>query len=361
MKFRILLAFVLFAAAVSAQIPLNGLIGNYMLNGDGDDMTSNNNNGTVQNTTNVANRYGIPNTALYFNGTDSKVIVGDVAVFENTNTISFSVWIKAESLGSGQMTDVRPILAKWKSSTELSVSSWHFYLTDSVHIEVTDGTGFSDMAFPITFANGEWTMLTGIFSSGNFKLYVNGALLGQKTAATTTIQNSSATFLIGDWYDIFDANYNTFKGAIDDVRIYNRVITDNEVKQLYNEFMFYDTTKVNDTVHVVVYDTTHITVTDTLVIDAVITGTGNPPFINTIKVYPNPSNDFITIDNGDFTGMNGYRVKITSSTGTEVFNSLINQQQFSINLSTWLGKGVYTISLYDAGNSLVDARKIVLK
>lgn len=42
--------------------------------------------------------------------------------------------------------------------------------------------------------------------------------------------------------------------------------------------------------------------------------------INTIKFYPNPTNDILLIDNGNYLAMGGYYVKIISQTGAIVYN-----------------------------------------
>jgi len=123
-----------------------------------------------------------------------------------------------------------------------------------------------------------------------------------------------------------------------------------------------DTIWVNDTITVydtiAVYDS--IAVTDTLIID-VITGLPVPNNVNTVKVYPNPAKDHIYIDNGNYSTLGGYTLKITNSIGQQVFSSLINQQQFYLDLSTWGGNGTYFVYIIDAGSNTVDVRKIILQ
>jgi len=78
-------------------------------------------------------------------------------------------------------------------------------------------------------------------------------------------------------------------------------------------------------------------------------------------IYPNPASDHITIDNGNFTAMAGYSIKITNNAGQEVFLNAINQQQFYVDLSTWTGNGLYFVHLIDSQNNIVTVRKIVLQ
>lgn len=117
----------------------------------------------------------------------------------------------------------------------------------------------------------------------------------------------------------------------------------------------------------IVYDTTgvvcatHINVTDTLFIDTYVTGITPPKNLNTIKVFPNPAKDHITINYGNFASMNGYSLKITNSLGQEVFTTPINQQSSYIDLSKWSGNGVYFVNIIDKQNKTIDVRKIVLQ
>jgi hypothetical protein len=59
--------------------------------------------------------------------------------------------------------------------------------------------------------------------------------------------------------------------------------------------------------------------------------------------------------------MAGYTIKIENNAGQQVFQSLINQAQFYVDLSTWTGNGLYFVHLIDAQNNTVTVRKIVLQ
>ena len=112
--------------------------------------------------------------------------------------------------------------------------------------------------------------------------------------------------------------------------------------------------------NVIVYDTLLTTVTDTLVINTTLSLPA-PNNENTILIYPNPASDHITIDNGNYTAMAGYTIRIENNAGQEVFQSAINQQQFYVDLTTWTGNGLYFVHLFDPQNNTVTVRKIVLQ
>jgi hypothetical protein len=109
-----------------------------------------------------------------------------------------------------------------------------------------------------------------------------------------------------------------------------------------------------------VYDTTACSTFDTLFINIAVTGLTAPNNLGTLKIWPNPANDHITIDNGNYGILSGYSVKIETVLGQEVFKSAINQQQFSVDLTTWKGKGIYLVHILDGQNNIIETKKIVL-
>ena len=123
----------------------------------------------------------------------------------------------------------------------------------------------------------------------------------------------------------------------------------------------FDTIIVYDTVTVIVYDTVLVAVTDTLIIDVSLTGISPPNNTNTLLVYPNPTNDQITINNGDYLSMTGYTVKIINSIGQDVFSSAVTTPQFVIDISTLGPIGLYFIQVIDGNNNLVENRKLILE
>ena len=109
-----------------------------------------------------------------------------------------------------------------------------------------------------------------------------------------------------------------------------------------------------------VNDTCITSTTDTLYIKVNTSSLSNPVY-NTVKVYPNPSSTQVIIDNGNYSTMGTYTAKIVNTAGQQVFQSLINQQQFVIDAKTIGGAGVYTLYITDANNKVVGVKKIVLQ
>ncbi len=77
----------------------------------------------------------------------------------------------------------------------------------------------------------QWTHCVGTYDGKTAKLYINGSLAGQLKHAGKPISSSGydATVQIGSSQE---SNYMV--GSIDDVRIYNRALSAEEVKALYD-------------------------------------------------------------------------------------------------------------------------------
>lgn len=108
-------------------------------------------------------------------------------------------------------------------------------------------------------------------------------------------------------------------------------------------------------------DTVYVTVTDTLLIDMTISGINPPDNTNTIRVYPNPSMDHVTVDFGDYAMMAGYSFRITNSIGQVLYLAPVSQQSVYLNLASWGGPGLYFVDILDPQNASVVTRHVVLQ
>ena len=135
----------------------------------------------------------------------------------------------------------------------------------------------------------------------------------------------------------------------------------NNHKQLFRVIATKNTCKDTSVVAMLTVNDTCITsTTDTLYIKVNTSSLSNPVY-NTVKVYHNPSSTQVIIDNGNYNTMGSYTAKIVNSIGQQVFQSVINQQQFVIDAKTMGGAGVYTLYITDANNKVVGVKKIVLQ
>jgi hypothetical protein len=80
----------------------------------------------------------------------------------------------------------------------------------------------------------------------------------------------------------------------------------------------------------------------------------------TFKIFPNPVSDVLNINNGDYTSISNYELKISNGLGQSVFSSLINIPQFQIPVSIIGSPGLYFIQVFDNLGSLVVTKQLVI-
>ena len=344
MKKLILLASLAISLNSFAQIPTNGLVGYWPFNGNATDASGNNNNGTVSGAILTTDRFGNANSAYSFDGVNDLIQINtiDNSVFENDFTIS--IWCNFSDFMNNY-----PELIYGENGFIVLNGNGPVYNTESSKISSYQGPLTPALRRIPYFStntilqNNIYYHVTLIKNGTTAFLYLNGVL------ENSIAVNNSLAVPIGNYIQIGSGFNNVsdqcFHGQIDDVRIYNQALSQLEVNALYNEGVCYQ----------------YIAVTDTLIINTNITGFNPLTFQNTIKIWPNPANDHITIDIGNTANMTGYQIKIDNSLGQQVFLSSIIQQQFYVDLSTWTGNGIYFVHIIDGFGNTIDIRKIVLQ
>lgn len=94
-------------------------------------------------------------------------------------------------------------------------------------------------------------------------------------------------------------------------------------------------------------------------IGEIITGISNNRK-SELKVYPNPANDIIYIDNGEYSIKSGYTINIINVHAQRVFKSAIGQETLSINVSRLGVSGTYYIQILDPNGTIVEVKHISL-
>jgi len=336
------------AQNVPSYVPTNGLVGWWPFNGNANDESGNGNNGMVNGATLIQDRFGNANKAYNFDGINDYVQITNNTTLEPLSSISISAWIFIDST---QTTNFPPIISKeagiptgYTSYALIGGNAGLNQLGDIGLQITTNNGGYLWTGVTGTSFLNQWVFVTGIYDGSNMKIYHNG-FLTSSNPKSGNIQYQNYLLTIARSMANSTTTYSYFKGNIDDIGIWNRALTQQEVTDLYNGNICYQT----------------ITVTDTLLINMGITGFNPITYNNTIKIFPNPTNDHITIDYGNFASLNGYQLKIINSLSQQVFQTNITQQSNYLNLTTWGGNGLYFVQIIDPQGNIIDIKKIVLQ
>lgn len=214
-----------------------GLVACYPFDGNANDASGNGNHGVENGTIEYVE--GKIEQAVKLNGTLSYIRVSNPNKnFDKQYTITG--WFLTKGRGM-------PILAKY---------SWNGYSRGfAISTTTPNGSGspFSGSTlFPVAMYNESWNpkkfpsytlpinefkYVSAIYNEGHTKLYINGVLVGESTVQHRGTLDNPYDILIGAYWHNHGksiAHARTFDGSIDDLRIYNRALTESEIKQLYN-------------------------------------------------------------------------------------------------------------------------------
>jgi len=274
------------STAVAAALPAQGPVARYLFNGNAQDSSGFGHNGVTHNVTLTSNRFGNGSSAYSFNGTDGYIEIPDnnALSLSTTGQLSISVWMRPGTL---TFPDSEPEnrakeqqYVHWLGKGEGNQQEWAFRMYNfddakddpSSYDNRSNRTSFYlfNLAAPSgqsnygvgTYWQEKVQALTwyhyvavvnkaGSFNNcaGNITLYKNGRLVSSQVGAkvrsqwcftdtisgqTVTIkpQNGSAPLRVGT-LDPGARDTSFFKGAIDNIYIYNRALSEAEVGQLY--------------------------------------------------------------------------------------------------------------------------------
>lgn len=384
MKQLVFLVFCLLSTSLSiAQNLDSGLILYYPFNGSAFELRGSGNNGSVNGAQLTTDRFGNRNSAYSFDGSNDYIKIGNRVLTENKGTIS--AWILLKD-SSGR----NPILSQCLTTSKIQSLRFTIW-PDSLSL-VCDYRGCAtSSSLPVirakaTIRNNTWMHVAVSSDGSNYKMYVDGVEYSYSKTNKPAgewfgkICSTNQQAFIGRWNRAINDEY--FNGKLDDIRIYDRALSLTEIQtlategqcfetvydsikvldtiKLYDTFTVIDTVKVpiNDTIKI--YDTLRTSVTDTLIIALKKVGL-NQNQKNVLKAFPNPTKGELIIDNGDYSLMNKYRIKVITSTGKTVFENEIDQQQFTIDLNQFGGVGLYFLQVYAPNDTLIEVKKLILE
>lgn len=229
----------LFFVQVSyAQVNLDkGLQAYYPFNGNANDKSGNNNNPTFNNATITADRFGNPNSAYHFNGMYQYMRIPNKPSLNFGKEISLSVWVRPTgfyhgichasqliSKGGGNYNDGNYAL-RFDDALYTLGTGCDGGICDSIHQNFR-GTGTVLKPYGGDFIKkNQWYNVLYTNDGRTARLYVN-CELKYEVFFPETFTNTEDLFFGRSDDDIFPFWLN---GDLDDIRIYNRALNDEEI------------------------------------------------------------------------------------------------------------------------------------
>jgi hypothetical protein len=227
--------------AFGADIAFSSNVALYQLDGDGGVTnnvpdTTTNYDGTASNVTYTTGQFG---NAGVFNGSSSYINASSLTyLFDSKATATVSLWFNTSTTATTSV-----LFSDYASSTArnflVSINS-----TGNIVWNTRYGSGTgrdSNITTTSTYNDGNWHhIVLSIDQTANAKsMYVDGLQIGSSIAlptATGASFDSTQRVTIGSSYNTGTSAYQDYyNGKIDQVRIFDREITPEEVSTLYNE------------------------------------------------------------------------------------------------------------------------------
>jgi gliding motility-associated-like protein len=221
------------------QIDLSrGLLAYYPFDGSAADASGNGNNGNLFNGVQLtSDRQGRPNSAYYFDGVDDYIQIPGGNNLNPSGALSIAFFFNPAH--GGQQTLLGKISNSDGTGAQFQFGMDFASAPGALFGVFPAGNGCSIAPTNAAVLNTDssitrniWYCLVGTFENGVQKIYLNGVLIKSTTLTWNGLnQCPNADIQLGRWWS---GDLQSFQGKIDELRIYDRVITQDEINALCN-------------------------------------------------------------------------------------------------------------------------------
>ena len=167
-------------------------------------------------------------SAFTFSASTNNINFSDISFLKLTNQLTISAWIYPFSFGgvsSGRIYD------KWK--TTFPQSGYAFFIDNNIGVSAIGfGTGYAISTSVARVNNAidlnSWQHMSVTFSGTACTFYKNGTAIGTVTGLTAPVSGTENAIIGNN-----AGNTNYFDGKIDNLSIYSRSLTADEISKIY--------------------------------------------------------------------------------------------------------------------------------
>ncbi|MCB0755768.1 MAG: T9SS type A sorting domain-containing protein [Flavobacteriales bacterium] len=304
-------------AELDPEIPLVQIDFN---DGTADDQSGYDNHGVASNTSTTSDRFGNPNAAYRFNGSTSVVELVDGLFLRPFQSVS--LWFKTTDEGA---------LLGYQNSTFPTVPAnyapiAHVGTNDALHATFWAGVPSNANGNTAAVNDGQWHHMV-LASDPNYqRLYIDNQLVGNgngiEILSSMTKSQLGAAYGGSGWGNIPQGVWFPYDGDLDDLYVFNRVLTASDVDELY-------------------------------MMGNQVTGIADDPQ-TAISIYPNPATDVVNI----ITDAAFSQLTVIDMAGRSVANFAGNGLK-SIDMSRF-DSGIYFLQFENNGEA-ISTQKIVIR
>jgi len=211
-----------------------------------EDSSGNDRDGTTNNMEDSDWVTGKLNNCLYFDGVDEYVSFEDIAGFERTDSFSFNFWFKT----SGSI-NIMDLISRIQTIGNERGYSILMETTGQISVLLQSSSGTSNYIKVITddsFNDNQWYNISisynGSSDASGIVIYVNTIQV-----STTTISNNLTGTIVNAipfQFSSRNSSTNFYNGYLDEVIIYEKVLSEEEIIWRYNEGIGIETDKGYD-------------------------------------------------------------------------------------------------------------------
>ena len=180
-------------------------------------------------------------SAIFSSSVDSNILTDIVGVFNNTNAFSISFWMKTSG-NVGSYTDA--IFGNGDGTTNgYKIGCLISVETDgTISFSRRDGAAADTKIFTSALDDGNWYHVAAIFTGSHKYLYVDGVSVAD---GASTLSATNNAMRIGTYSSAAHTD-EYYDGGLDQVRIFNKALSEYEVHVLLEENGVVNTRSIHD-------------------------------------------------------------------------------------------------------------------
>jgi hypothetical protein len=313
------------AQIVPSYVPTNGLVGWWPFTGNANDESGNGNNATVNGAVLTSDRFGNSNAAYSYDGIND-YLHGNASSFPSVDR-TIALWFYTTNINVGsagmQVFGYGGDLCgqSWLMHMDNSTPFTSFFTDSSYEVSIGCNNWLTALPFGVNGSpanpNNNWHHWVATNGPGGIDFYFDGNYAGGITTSIGNTMVAGKKFFMGSCPDSTglvayqDAYLNNWNGKLDDIGVWNRQLTQQEITALYNG----GTAGLNDLHQPVSF-----------------------------SVYPNPAQNIINIKvNPEDLGL---PIKLFDIYGKLALSKTIDQKDFNLDLTN-LANGIYLLRFED--------------